>query len=319
MKKNFMQLHTVNGNRENPFPNLSKLMALSRKDKDTPFVVFFGDSVINSISHSDTDRRGLGELLSTKIPNSCNLFSISDPGYNMKVFYSFLKAIKKTEINCKEVILPINLRSFSPQWFSNPKYQFDYELSALNVFCRTGKLEPIYFDRDKYHSIIIKRSKAYIDSFLSYEDTTLNRVASFERIKSIDPRDNKKMRVNRLKNIFIFHYLNILQPEHMLLDFLKITMKYMEKINAKLIIYITPINYLSGNSLVGAHFTKIIKSNVQTIRKSVEGIQVGIKYSFLDYSTLLGQKFFHHLNIANEHLNQEGRHLISEQIRLALS
>lgn len=314
MGNKYIQLLASDGTKKDPFPNLSKIEALSGNGNESSSIVFFGDSVMNSISYRDTDRRGLHEIVFNKIKNDLNLLPISAPGYNTKVYYYFLKALDKANTDYKKIIVPINLRSFSPQWYANPRYQFDYEISALNVFCRTGKQQPIFIDPKKYHSMIYKRKYAYENMIVGYDDTSINKVGHFEKIKTFKPGSDRKMIIARLKQIFIFHYMNQLTPNHELIQFLKKMVLYLDTTDIKIIIYITPINYLAGNLFVGDHFTQSIKFNVHKIKTVIDDMNTTANYRFMDCSTLLGRKYFHNLTIANEHLNQEGRHFLSERI-----
>ncbi len=318
LKKQYIQLHATIGNKKVPFPNLYKLQYFSDNHRGDPSILFFGDSVMSSISKKDSNRKNLGQLLHVQLEDSFKLLVIDDAGYNLIIFYHFLKAIEKSGIDFQKVIIPINLRSFSPQWFFNPTYQFDFELSALDFFSKTGKEKPIFVDAENYRSTMEKRIIAYQNMDLDYDISKLNKVSQFEKIKATNPGSDEDMRFSRLRNIFTFHYLNQLHPEHRLLQHLKRIVDYFKGSNSDVLLYATPINHKAGATLVGEPFKKITESNRSIINNAIGEMEASSNIKYLDLSTLLDQEYFHHEFIANEHLNYEGRRRLAAKLKQAL-
>lgn len=85
-------------------------------------VVLFGDSTLNSIAKDDRDRKTIPVLLGERIPYKIQL--VQHGGFDATVYVRYVKYLVENNLRPRALVIPINLRSFSPQWDLNPSYEF---------------------------------------------------------------------------------------------------------------------------------------------------------------------------------------------------
>lgn len=119
------------------FPELEELKEAIDDEVD---IILFGSSVNRYTAFQDTNKSSIGEMLDLEMVD-VKVKDISHGAYHVEIFYSFLKRILKYEYQPK-IVLPINLRSFSPEWDLRPGYQFTREKNILEF----GLLYPFLSD-----------------------------------------------------------------------------------------------------------------------------------------------------------------------------
>jgi hypothetical protein len=128
------------GDGASPYPELTQLIELFNSAKPTPEVLYLGDSVVERISKYDVDTRTLGTMVGDCLQGKLSVAYIAHSAYHLRIFYGFIQVIKTLKRRPHVIILPINLRSFSPQWDLNPVWQLEPErlskvLEAKCYFC----------------------------------------------------------------------------------------------------------------------------------------------------------------------------------------
>lgn len=108
-------------------PNEIKLLDVSMKLKAD--IIYFGDSTINWAAKSDVNEEDVG-LLQRLLPQS-RVAKITHASYQMDVYKAYAEYIVRKGYHPKVVIIPINLRSFSPEWDKQPLWQFEKEKLTL--------------------------------------------------------------------------------------------------------------------------------------------------------------------------------------------
>ena len=96
-------------------------------------VFLFGSSVEKYTNRNDKDKRSISEMIDS-LSDKYHVESISGNAYHMDMFLALSKYIIKNLSHPKLIIVPINMRTFSPEWDKRPEYQFEKEKKILNGF-----------------------------------------------------------------------------------------------------------------------------------------------------------------------------------------
>jgi hypothetical protein len=289
---------------DKPWLQLSHLLNAYNGTDEGPEILYFGDSVLLRVAHEDQDRKTLGEMVSANLSSAYKTCCICHSAYTPRIFSYFGRVLELTSHRPRLVILPINMRCFSPQWDLEPQWQFEWEIGIINSFRANPHTE-----------IPVKRPNFSPDSGqedfnnlkVRFAGTTLDRIRQFRAVIAAKP-SSEDGKTERWKTIFIYHYMYKLEPEHRTL------LKIIELANCLLLqgigllIYITPVNYEAGKRYLGQLFDQTLAANVALIKNQLAGIG-GSSGNILvaDWSRMLGSKEFFHESDPTEHLNEQGR------------
>lgn len=283
---------------------------LSFKTKGTPDIVLFGDSVMNAISYKDLDIRSLKEMI-LKDKNIVNydIDYFCHYGYHFGVYYMLIQALKYLDLLPKIIILPINMRSFSPQWDLKPAYQFDDTINEIKDFFIMKKEINLNcpYDIDKqidYNMAVNLEAEFWIDKFKiikSYEDIV--------NLKYDTDAENKI----KYQTFFIYHYLYKLNENNRKLRLLEQILKCLENEKVKIVMYFTPININAGQKFVGKDFITYFRENVNMVLDMLKTYEKD-NLVFENFSELCDCSCFTYDDDPTEHLNEKGRKLLSDRI-----
>ena len=113
------------------------LEAFDQQNESAADILYFGDSVLQRISRDDKDIKTLSEMVARRLEPVYKTCILAHSAYTPRIFLA-LSQVFKIMRNCpKLVILPINIRAFSPQWDCRPHWQFEREILALRKFCKS--------------------------------------------------------------------------------------------------------------------------------------------------------------------------------------
>lgn len=292
-------------------PELERL-ARAFAASPAPRVLVFGDSVTERIAHQDVDRRSLGELLVDALEPSLPGVCISHSAYHAGVFLDFTRAALAAPVPPSAVIVPVNLRSFSVQWCGRPRWQFEKEREAARrLAARPSKAVP----RVRAHTIgAAAAERAFLATPISHEGSTLRSVKDFLQIIDAEPSSDDA-RLERLREIFAFHYMFTLRADHPRARELGELRRLVVESGCTVLFYSTPINHEAGTRLLGPRFRDRIRAHVSTLRTSLPDEP---RASFLDLSEALGaDEFFHDLE-PTEHLAASGRARVASRVAEAM-
>ena len=290
----FIMLFTIHSQwvRTHPFPELKKLQEALTTER--PFL-FFGDSVNRHYAKNDSDKRSLAEMLDTKLDQPVT--GISYYAYHAEVYLEFIKYINRTAPNKKiTILIPINLRSFSPEWDLRPGYQFLTEKYALNGYPYWH-----HFNFKQYE--LVSTSDFEMERIL-YNNTDIGDVIDIEKILNITEKDTT------LKYGFIYHYMQAITLDNQKMKAFKEIASYNENTNLDIRLYFTPIDYMQAKKLGVKNFKVQISQNINTIQEELKAKSIEI----LNLSLLLDSTQFDYEKIPNEHLNQSGKEQLVEQL-----
>jgi len=298
---------------------LERVINAFEKGAQSPDILYLGDSTTARTSDNDEDARSIPDMLQDRIGERTSMVSLSQGAYHMGIYYAILCVLQKTRRRPRLVILPINLRSFSPQWYFQPKYKFTSEINLLNDYISSKSPKIRY--RKRYFKL------PFHEIPVNYPMTNFNKIGHFE--KCIYHKDeNSALQKERRRQIFIYFYLYTLTKEHQRLIELLNIYTLMDKLHVKVLTYVTPFNYEAGLRNLGNNVLQIITRNISIIKKALESYRVlvldkssqnderiqGSDRICLNYSTDLDSSCFYHMESLNEHLNQKGRVYLSENL-----
>ncbi|HNA89559.1 MAG TPA: hypothetical protein PK989_09650 [Anaerolineales bacterium] len=289
-----------------PYPELKKLLSGYNSQRAAPEILYLGDSVVERVSWGDKDKRTLDVMVADRLRNQKRLLCVSHSAYHLKVYYYLLKVLSCTHQKPDLVILPLNIRSFAPQWDLNPNWQFNEEIAALEEFLKDPSRIPVISQNKE----VIPFTEQEKGMGLDFPFTHLKRFGEFQEIINSNPTSDEE-KTFRKKQIFIFHYLHPLSDSHPKLMFFPRIIGLCRELNIRLFIYVTPVNYQGGQRYVGKAFADLLSANVNVVRQKME-TNLDQALHFLDLSLALPSEAFFHADEASEHLNQYGRAQLTE-------
>ncbi|MBP3128257.1 hypothetical protein [Thalassospira sp. ER-Se-21-Dark] len=253
------------------FPLLQKFLDAYHSDfTPAPQTLIFGDSVALRVAKDDSDQRSLETMVADLVGEEKVCF-ISHSAYNSLVYSQFCNAIASLPSKPLSVVVPINLRSFSPSWDLDPKYQFVWEAAVLADLAN-NKQEPRPFINSTpvadaiYQSIPVHLFEPEPRTIRSYLDVIEAKIG---------PGSKMEWRI-RLKDIFELFYCHQIYQKHRKLKYLRWIYKTLTRMNIGVGFYITPINYCAGEKYAGNRFVRRVKRNIEVIKNDLRSIGVDI-------------------------------------------
>ncbi len=290
-----------------PPPSVLLVNKYHSADVDT---IFFGDSTLFYTSVNDTDTRDIPTMLNDLFDGTHSVGSMMNAAWNPDVYLGYSKHMQSEKYIPKNVIISINLHSFSIPYDLRPSYQFTDDtmyfryyntplFPYLNILRNLASA-----DVNQKYSLLYEYSDVYD------EDNFVGISHAFETIPDTVPYPE------RFKNMIIFYYMASLRSDHRKLISLKNIAKMYANNSSKVIFYITPIDYQSAEKFLGNRFTERIKKNTAIISSALQH-EGGI---VLDLSLSLSHEYFTWSEIAgsnrymDEHLNSNGKFYIGQRL-----
>lgn len=291
------------------FAELTKLDSFLKDGTD---VIVFGDSVSHYTNATYTDVRTIGEMLQSIAPSEMKVELISYGAYHTRIYEAFSQYICAQQVKPETVVIPINLRQFSPAWDSRPEYQFEKQISILKAKTRKNTVAT-FINRfnnlfgNAAASNLAKEEVAFNDLPIFYWDTQIATVKDIEK-KSVPIIQEETDLI--IKQGLISQYLYHLKPENQNISALTNISKNYAGCGIKLIVYITPLDYEAGTKYIGEDFKKIVDLNIDTLLTSsnLKGVSV------LNLVYDLPHERFSIVLIPNEHVDALGKMYIAEKI-----
>lgn len=294
-----------------PYPELQ--MLLENYDGVTPpDILYLGDSVLLRISREDDKKDPLDRMFAEKVAGRFSVLGVAHTAYHLLVYRELIHVLKKTVHRPKIILLPINLRSFSPQWDYHPSWQFWSEIQAAQSYWSNLVCVDINNDDEGLPNKTLLRLYDSIPVY--YPEIGLKTIGYFRNIINAKPDDEEK-RKYRLQNIFRFHYMHELVDVHPKLKALNDIVKLVAEMGIYVVVYVTPVNRQAGQRYAGNSFLDMVKSNVSLIKAQSVSERFNPLVSFSDFSLLLDSDCFFSEDNSTEHLNEKGREILSDQLK----
>lgn len=287
------------GSNGTPFPLLSSLVAAYRGAGSCP-VLIFGDSVMERVSKFDEDQRSLGEIIAEIGDVRCHIASRS--ALNPTLVLALLRAMRNLQ-RPRVVVIPVNMRCFSPQWDLNPAWALHQELGAIEAWISNpdaaiASIADIRKSPDLY--------TAFEQTPVSYELSSYTTVGEFRASVADLAEANEH---ERRRQIFVFHYTHVLVGAHRKLIDLKAALSICRSMGCEPLVYITPLNVDAGVRACGARFSEIVAENIATLRGQLSSLA-----TLIDWSTEMPPNAFFKQDLATEHLEFAGRSKLAELV-----
>lgn len=295
---------------------------------DRAGVIYFGDSTLTYPLGEVTT----GQILQEMLPND-TVGEIAHPAYHLDLYLHYVRYIlrgarrasQSVDLLPHAIIVPINMRSFSPEWNMRPGYQFEEEKVTL-------ALGPVL-------SRILSRSLAVLGAFeppisqaaflntMVYNgDTPIGTVADFERLTEEDALGELQREtefayhdvlpseedVGAMAQALTYRYMTRLTVDHRQLQAMREIARLGDRAGVKILFYITPVNYQQGQRFVGEAFRTTLRGKMDLVQ-SVLGDETGA--TLLDLGFDLEAFEF----VDMEHLRESGKTHVAEQLALALA
>ena len=277
--------------------------------QETPDVLILGDSVSLRVSRDDNDKRDLIQNLGDKLSKAgLDLASIAGSAYHSGVFEALVKALVSMSSLPKVVIYPVNMRSYSPQWFLNPKWQFDDIIGEADDYLKKRNgLRNI-----RQSEVIDQRS--YEDFRVDFPIVPISTIRDLKEWVEKKPATEAEYR-ERYKIIFICNYLYKFSEENIRLRSTVNIFSTLFEAGIKVICYITPVNHEAAERFVGPIFQELFNKNVIKLKNTLNAYLGDEKrVSFFDWTKNFNSTYFFHENFPVEHLNELGRHELSSML-----
>ena len=312
-RRNQSHVNEIKPDAEQPYPELQKLIHLFNSHKQIPEVLYLGDSVVERVSMHDSEQRTLGNMVIDSIKEDLSADYISHSAYHFGLFHGFVRVLQRLKYRPKILILPINLRSFSPQWDLSPLWQLEQEIQAVEQYLakprkRIPVIQPVVESPGLFDAFDATPSRYALSDFQYLGD--------FRNLIKTKPQTEEE-KLFRLKQIFIFHYTHLLELSHPKVRLIEETLDLLNQMKIKTLLYVTPVNYCAGTKYVGEAFLEIVQRNVDVVSTAIQEHLNSNMVHFLDYSRLLTSDYFFHENDPTEHLNQEGRAQLAAKLSQA--
>ena len=291
-------------------PPAAALSIEARLDADA-HIVFFGDSTVSWASAEDQDPRFISHLLSEKLPHY-SMALLHHPGYQPNLYRTCCGYIERNGLQPRILIVPINLYAFAPCWDLSPDTQFEeitFYLEHPSLVARAWyKPLAVFRGLSRY-----RLSQEEFDLLPVYWGAErIGRMRDFSAYPTA--RAPEELRMAWTRNRFILNAMYTLHPRHRQVRALRAIARCARRIGAQVLFYVTPLNYESGQRLLGEAFAQKLAGQVAVLEQALaaEG------HELLDLSRTLGSDHFGWTLTPNGHLRQSGRQCVAQALYRAL-
>jgi hypothetical protein len=242
-------------------------------------VILFGSSIENHFDKDSQSNFRISEILDTL--NNKKVKHISNPGFYMPVYFSFIKTFSSSTHKPVTFIVPINMRSFSPSWYGSRYNQFrDIDIAlSLKTF-----MSKKYFSVEDSEKIKTGcKSEITFDEFMSTFFLSSND--------------------NDLEKCVYYGFL--IKPNNHVFNYLEKITNIKSK-NLNIVFYFEPLDY--------SNLTKNQKSNLNQNIKFLKKLLNESKHEYVDLSRLINSEFFDYTRTFNEHTKQYGKYITAKSL-----
>lgn len=273
-------------------------------------ILYLGDSTLWHPTGSQTTAAMLQELLP-----AYTVGELSHAAYGMEIYQSYLDFMLRQDYQPARVIIPVNMRSFSPEWDRRPGYQFTQEKRVLALGLPVARAfgRPLQIFGGYAPAITLDeflRSPVYAGA------TEIGKVQDFEGdvgglplaagagepfvyYQEVTPDTD-------YQRLLTYYYMAELSPNHRKVRAMVEIAQRLQEVGTPVLFYVTPVNAELGDVHVGEAFRRQFSANVGVVQTQLAAQGVDL----LDLSFDLAAYFF----ADTEHLRQPGKHYIAQQL-----
>jgi len=288
-------------------PSIQSRDALDAR-RDPPDILYFGDSVLDSLAPGDADRRDLVGLVRDLLPER-SIGTVQGAAYGPELFEAFVRYVARRPARPPRLLISINLRSFSPEWEPRPEYQFEAEKFRL----RHGDLAAAYLrplNAIKAYSLTPISPGEYRARPVFREGRPVGRVRDF--LPLLVPPPGMGLEESQ----FVFRYMNSVTPDSRGVRALRRIAGICREAGMEPRFYVSPVDVDSGSRAAGPGFRRQVAANVAVLREALAAERLPL----LDLSALLDRDAFDWRRnlVPNEHLTERGRAALARELAALL-
>jgi hypothetical protein len=263
-----------------------------------------GDSTINPRRSDDPQAVSTAFLLAQLVPDY-DVAEFAHWGYSLIDFDAYVRFFFERGSHSSYLIVPINLRSFSPTWDRSPGLQFERErlfarrdsywfraffrpMATFGVFTLNQQSQEAY------------RATPYFDG-----TTPIGTLGDLPHLSYVP--DDPAIIAMTTRAL----YAGAISPQHRLFDALRNIIRTCHASRTNLVLYITPVDYTTGDVHLHGTFSNRLRDRVNVVVQVVseEGATA------LDLTRAFGPEMFYKGNhYVEDHLVEEGRRRLAETL-----
>jgi alpha-beta hydrolase superfamily lysophospholipase len=261
-----------------------------------------------------------GEILQELLPDR-QVGQIAHPAYGLEVFREYAAHMDRHGASPQTLVIPINLRSFSPAWDRRPAYQFTKVRRILAMGHPWARLLLRPLEAFGFFQPSISQ-EAFLDTPVYDGDVVVGRVRDFETLADDEILQEEAENAYRevaledeetAQAVLTYHYMLTLEPDHRKLDAMVAVAELAARRDINLIFYISPVNVEQGERFLGSEFAERFAHNARVVQSRLDA-------AARDRVTLLNLAFdlpaYDFTDM--EHLTETGKEYVAEQIALAV-
>jgi dienelactone hydrolase len=282
-------------------------------------IIYLGDSTLSLPAGEVTT----GEILQEMLPGY-TVGEVSHAAYNLDLYLHYVRYIIRSVHRPQVIIIPINMRSFSPEWDLRPGYQFEKEKKMLTLgpfFSRIlsrpletfGVFEP-QISQDAFLNATVYNGDTPVGTVKDFESLAdqgalqeLQGDTGFVYHDVLPSEENAEA----LQQALIYRYMHGLKPDHRQLQAMLKIAELGNENDVGILFYITPINYQQGQRFLGDAFSESLDRNASLIQ-SLLANDTGV--TLLDLAFDLEAYAFTDM----EHLREAGKTYVAERLAGAI-
>jgi hypothetical protein len=272
--------------------------------RDGVNVLYFGDSTLYRGDPAEGPQPTLPELLQERMPNM-KVGGVYHDAYNPELFLHFVRYLARRDHAVDTIVIPVNLRAFSPERLYRPEYQFVREkvflsndskvfrafyrpLAVFRAFDLAPINEKIYRDIVAYDGAeAIGALGAIGDGFV--EDGPVDHI----RASYFYPLDEHHAQIRALLEIAALCEAN----------------------EIRLVLYATPIDTATGERFLPGRFELEVRNRVDIVRQALSDTDA----IFLDLATALSPDRFAGHDYPDVYLNAAGKTEVADRLSEAIA
>lgn len=273
-------------------------------------ILYLGDSTLWHPVGTQTTASMVQELLPDR-----RVSELSHAAYGMDIYQSYINYMLQRNVHPALVIIPINMRSFSPEWDQRPGYQFTREKRILAMglpltrlvgrpLALFGGYTPAITQNEFLHSTVYTGSEP-IGEVQDFEGSVgaspLAEGGGEQFVYYQEVPDDADF-----QRLLTYYYMEQVSPEHRKMQAMIDIAQALQAAQIQVIFYITPVNVELGDVYVGDSFRPQFAANVAVVQAALAAHGVEL----LDLSFDLAAYFFSD----TEHLRQPGKRYIAETL-----
>jgi pimeloyl-ACP methyl ester carboxylesterase len=287
-------------------------------------VIYLGDSTLVQPAGEVT----LGEILEEMLPGY-TVGQVAHPAYGLDLFARYVQYIVRSDHRPEVIVVPVNMRSFSPEWDRRPGYQFEEEKAVLTygLFASRMLLRPLKIlgaldpkiTQEEFLNTAVYDGDIAVGTVRDFEapgkdgNDTLQQEAEFVYHDALPSEEDAEA----LQKALTYYYMFRLDQDHRKLRALAQIARLCDESGIRVIFYITPVNYQRGTSVLGDVFRERFVENVDVIHAAVRSAlsqEDTERVTMLDLSFGLEAYAF----VDMEHLREQGKIYVADQLAAAI-